>query len=63
MWDNAYAVHDLDDAPPTLANLMELCRRDGTTDSVVMFGSTSKITRAGAGIAFMAASTANLAHF
>ena len=63
MWDNAYAVHDLDDDPPVLANLMDLCRREGTEDSVVMFGSTSKITRAGAGIAFMAASPANLSHF
>jgi aspartate/methionine/tyrosine aminotransferase len=62
MWDNAYAVHDLyDDAPP-LANLMDLCRAAETSDSVVMFASTSKITRAGAGISFIASSADNLTH-
>ena len=63
MWDNAYAVHDFDDDPPALANVMDRCRAAGTEDSVVLFGSTSKITRAGAGVAFMAASPANLASF
>ena len=63
LWDNAYAVHDLDDDPPVLANLMDRCRAAGTEDSAVLFGSTSKITRAGAGVAFMAASPANLASF
>ena len=63
MWDNAYAVHDLDDDPPVLANLMDRCRAAGTVDSAVLFASTSKITRAGAGVSFMAASAANLASF
>ena len=63
MWDNAYAAHDLYDDAPALANLMELCGVEGTADSVVMFASTNKITRAGAGLAFMAASPANLTHF
>ena len=63
MWDNAYAVHDLDDEPPRLANLMDACRRQGTTDSLVLFGSTSKITRAGAGISFLAGSAINLDNF
>ncbi len=63
LWDNAYAVHDLDDDPPVLANLMDRCRTAGTEDSVVLFASTSKITRAGAGVAFLAASPANLAAF
>ena len=63
MWDNAYAVHDFDDDPPALANLMDRCRAAGTEDSAVLFGSTSKITRAGGGVAFMAASPANLASF
>ena len=63
LWDNAYAVHDLDDNPPVLANLMERARDAGTEDSVVMFTSTSKITRAGAGISFIAMSPANLAPF
>ena len=63
LWDNAYAVHDLDDDPPVLANLLERARDYGTEDSVVMFTSTSKITRAGAGISFAAMSPANFASF
>lgn len=63
LWDNAYAVHDFDDEPPVLANLMDRCRAAGTEDSAIMFASTSKITRAGSGVAFMAASAANLASF
>ncbi|MXY24312.1 MAG: aminotransferase [Acidobacteria bacterium] len=63
LWDNAYAVHDLDDNPPVLANLMERARDAGTEDNVVMFTSTSKITRAGAGVSFIAMSPANRAPF
>lgn len=63
MWDNAYAVHDLYDDPPALLDVMACCREAGTADSVILFGSTSKITRAGAGISFLAASPANLARF
>ncbi|MCP5150454.1 MAG: aminotransferase class I/II-fold pyridoxal phosphate-dependent enzyme [Ectothiorhodospiraceae bacterium] len=63
MWDNAYAVHDLDAVPASLASVMEACRRHGTEDAVVLFGSTSKVTFAGAGMAFMAASADNLAAF
>ncbi len=62
MWDNAYAVHDLDEQPPVLANLMEACRRHGTEDNVFITGSTSKITFAGAGVAFAASSVDNLKH-
>jgi DNA-binding transcriptional MocR family regulator len=60
LWDNAYAVHDLSDSPPVLANVLAAARATGTEDSIVMFGSTSKISFAGAGIAFMAATRANL---
>ena len=60
-WDNAYAVHVLDKNAPKLANLMDLCRQEGTEDSVYIFGSTSKITFAGAGVAFIGSSPANLA--
>ena len=60
-WDNAYAVHVLyDDAPP-LASIRERCLAHGTEDSVFQFGSTSKITFAGAGVAFMSSSPDNLA--
>jgi DNA-binding transcriptional MocR family regulator len=63
MWDNAYAVHDLSSDGDTLANLMEACQAAGTADSVVMLASTSKITRAGAGVSFLACSPDNLNHF
>jgi DNA-binding transcriptional MocR family regulator len=63
MWDNAYAIHALSDTAPELANVMDAAHRHGTEDSVVMFGSTSKVTFAGSGLAFMGASEENLAHF
>ncbi len=62
-WDNAYCVHDLIDSPPQLANIADACARAGTEDCVLQFASTSKITHAGSGVAFMAASAANLAGF
>ena len=58
MWDNAYAVHDLDDSPPRLANITPSLEAEGTEDHVVQFTSTSKITFAGGGVAFLAASRA-----
>lgn len=61
LWDNAYAVHDLTDHPPVLANIWEACERHGTQDSVIQFASTSKITFAGSGMSFVAASDDNLA--
>ena len=60
-WDNAYSVHDLIANPPVLASILEATQRHGTEDSVVQFASTSKITHAGSGVAFIAASAANLA--
>jgi DNA-binding transcriptional MocR family regulator len=62
-WDNAYSVHDLTTNAPQLASILDATRRNGTEDSVVQFASTSKITHAGSGVAFVAASAANLAGF
>jgi aspartate/methionine/tyrosine aminotransferase len=62
-WDNAYAVHELGSDPVPLLNIMDECRRQGTEDGVVVFGSTSKVTFAGAGLAFMGASPGTLAAF
>lgn len=62
-WDNAYSVHDLTANAPQLASILDATRRNGTEDSVVQFASTSKITHAGSGVAFVAASAANLAGF
>ena len=60
-YDNAYAVHDLGSNPSKLAPIMDYCRKHGTESSVLQFGSTSKITFAGAGVAFVASSEKNLA--
>ena len=63
MWDNAYAIHALSDQAPPLANIMDAARKFGTEDSVVIFGSTSKVTFAGSGLAFLGASEENLKYF
>ncbi len=60
-WDNAYAVHHLGGAPAPLANLMDACRKSGQPDRALLFGSTSKISFPGSGMAFMAGSRANMA--
>ena len=61
--DNAYAVHALTGNAPPLANVMQAFREAGTSDSLYLFGSTSKITFAGAGVAFLAMSPRNLEYF
>ena len=63
MYDNAYAVHSLYPDAPTLASISQYCELHGTADSVFQFGSTSKITFAGAGVAFLSSSQENLAAF
>ncbi|RLT92476.1 aminotransferase class I/II-fold pyridoxal phosphate-dependent enzyme [Ketobacter sp.] len=63
MWDNAYAIHALSHDAPALANVMDAARKQGTEDSIVIFGSTSKVTFAGSGLAFMGTSEENLKHF
>ena len=63
MWDNAYSIHALDPSAPALASLMSAAKKHGTEDSVLLFGSTSKVTFAGSGLAFMAASQENLKYF
>jgi aspartate/methionine/tyrosine aminotransferase len=56
MWDNAYAVHDLEMPGPRLEAIAPLLVAAGTQDNAVQFTSTSKITFAGAGVAFLASS-------
>jgi DNA-binding transcriptional MocR family regulator len=61
-WDNAYAVHHLyGAAEDTMLNILDLAEKAGNADMIFTFSSTSKISFAGAGIAAMAASEANLA--
>jgi DNA-binding transcriptional MocR family regulator len=59
-WDNAYAVHHLSGSPAVLKNILAACKDAGNPDRVLMWGSTSKISFAGAGIAMMAGSRANM---
>lgn len=63
MWDNAYAVHDLEEKTVQLANLLQLAEKAGTADQVAVLASTSKITFAGAGIAFISTSQTQLTAF
>lgn len=60
MWDNAYAVHHLTDHPKPLRNILAACQEAGHADRVFLFGSTSKVTFAGAGLAVMGASAPNI---
>jgi aspartate/methionine/tyrosine aminotransferase len=59
-WDNAYAVHHFGAGPARLADLLGACRKAGNPDRAYLFGSTSKISFAGSGLAFMAGSPANM---
>ncbi|MGW5648409.1 aminotransferase class I/II-fold pyridoxal phosphate-dependent enzyme [Saccharopolyspora sp. NPDC003752] len=58
-WDNAYAVHHLTDERVEIADLLASCAEAGNPDRAFVFGSTSKITWAGAGVAFFGSSPAN----
>jgi len=54
--DDAYAVHHLDDSPPPHPDLLGAAKKAGNPTRVILFGSTSKITFAGAGVSFLGAS-------
>lgn len=61
-WDNAYGIHHLyDNDQDYLIEILAECEKAGNPDLVYKFSSTSKISFAGAGIAALAASEANLA--
>ncbi|WP_168582030.1 aminotransferase class I/II-fold pyridoxal phosphate-dependent enzyme [Gephyromycinifex aptenodytis] len=62
-WDNAYAIHHLCGQPDELAPILAACQEAGNPDRVFVFGSTSKVTFAGAGVSFFGASPANVAWF
>lgn len=59
--DDAYAVHHLDDSPPPHPDLLGPAKKAGKATRVVLFGSTSKITFAGAGLSFIGAGKEMLA--
>ncbi|WP_035931724.1 aminotransferase [Knoellia aerolata] len=59
-WDNAYAFHHLTEDEAKSADILTLASGSGHPDRPIMFASTSKITFAGSGVAFLAASKANV---
>jgi DNA-binding transcriptional MocR family regulator len=61
IWDNAYAVHDLYAESDRLMNILTACEEAGHPNRPLVFASTSKVSFAGAGIAAMASSPANVA--
>lgn len=60
MWDNAYAVHHLTSDEVEIADVLTLAAEAGNPDRPFVFGSTSKITFAGAGVSFLGGSAANI---
>lgn len=59
-WDNAYAFHHLTEDEAKSVDIISVCSAAGHPNRPIMFASTSKITYAGAGVAFLAASADNV---
>ena len=62
-WDNAYALHHLTDEQVDTADVLGVAAEAGNPHRPLLFASTSKITFAGAGVAFLAGSTDNVAWY
>ena len=62
-WDNAYALHHLTADEAKSADILSLSSAAGHPHRPIMFASTSKITYAGAGVAFLAASREDIAAY
>lgn len=58
-WDNAYMIHHLGQDTPLL-NILNQAKKVGNSDIVYIFGSTAKISFAGGGVSFIAASKDNI---
>ncbi len=56
LWDNAYAFHHLTEDEAKSADILSLASAAGHPHRPIMFASTSKITYAGAGVAFLGGS-------
>lgn len=60
VWDNAYAVHTLTEEFPEVIDIVTLAREAGNPNRFWHMTSTSKITFAGSGVAFLNTSTENI---
>lgn len=60
LWDNAYAVHHLTEVRHEIPDILQRAGAAGHADRPLVFGSTSKITFAGGGVAFYGASRVNV---
>lgn len=60
LWDDAYAVHHLTEDQTRVPSVLALCEEHGHPDRPLVYGSTSKITFAGAGVAFFGGSRATV---
>lgn len=61
LWDNAYTLHHLGGGAAKVKDILKTCRAAGTENRPILFGSTSKITWPGAGVAVVAGSKATIA--
>ncbi|MDA7947028.1 MAG: aminotransferase class I/II-fold pyridoxal phosphate-dependent enzyme [Hyphomicrobiaceae bacterium] len=59
-WDNAYALHNLTEPRREILNILGETEAAGNPDRAFVFGSTSKITFGGGGLALFASSPANV---
>lgn len=59
-YDNAYYIHSLYDTDVQLKNIFDIMRKNGKLNMIYMFGSTSKVTFASAGISAIMTSEENL---
>ena len=62
-WDNAYALHHLTEEETKSVDILSLASASGHPNRPLLFASTSKITYAGAGVAFLGASPENIAWY
>jgi DNA-binding transcriptional MocR family regulator len=62
-WDNAYAVHHLTPERIEIGNIDAACARHDHPNRAFIFGSTSKVTFAGAGVGVFAGSKDNVAWY
>ena len=63
IWDNAYAIHDIEKDNERVKNILSCCRDLGCPERAIVFSSTSKVTFSGGGLGFMGASEANIKYF